>query len=238
MSSDTSTIDRAKYQKQYDDCVSKQVDEHLSRLPNLIKKVSLWSFCWACLPNRLVNELAKRLTLILLLSLPLSPSPSSCSKKEAKFRMIRRVFSLFDLCKLVLGMKSMSCTVHYVFDLLSKGLQIDSHALNQVDLFEEEENIFLVFFKSKSINFMNYLFNISLHAVHLFFHLLFRESASYLNLLIGLVKRDRINFVCVRIFIWNRHWSPTISRRLEKWPMFIELPLNRRWWFWNFQIVC
>ena len=61
MSSDTSTIDRAKYQKQYDDCVSKQVDEHLSRLPALIKKVSLFSWirnsCWISfkLPNHPVN---------------------------------------------------------------------------------------------------------------------------------------------------------------------------------------
>lgn len=40
MSSDTSTVDRAKYQKQYEDCVSKKVDEHLANLPALIKKVS------------------------------------------------------------------------------------------------------------------------------------------------------------------------------------------------------
>lgn len=40
MSSDTSTVDRAKYQKQYEDCVTKKVDEHLALLPTLIKKVS------------------------------------------------------------------------------------------------------------------------------------------------------------------------------------------------------
>lgn len=41
MSSDTSTKDHAKYEKQFDDCVSGQVDQHLARLPNLIQKVIL-----------------------------------------------------------------------------------------------------------------------------------------------------------------------------------------------------
>ena len=88
MSSDTSAIDRAKYQKQYEDCVSGQVDQGLAKLPNLIQKVSSLLpstvSAWAVSQNQTVQLTDKPANLNSFL-------PYSCSKRETKFKTVRSV---------------------------------------------------------------------------------------------------------------------------------------------------
>lgn len=39
LTSETSSQEQTKLQRQYEDCVSREVDDHLSKLPVLIKKL-------------------------------------------------------------------------------------------------------------------------------------------------------------------------------------------------------